>query len=141
MIKNNRGAALAYTVMLTLVIFTMCTAILTIMLAQINDSDIYKNNAERERVCTQIGEAYCGANGDNMAFLAALKEQEFTVEEDGGKITATRLEMTFMLDFNEDGGVKTLTVYNQNGSDIYLRVGITDNKVTEWTKGAADGDG
>ena len=146
--KHNRGAALAYTVMVMLIVFSVCTMVLTIMLSQVTDANVYSRNAERMRLSAQIGELFYGTKGDfegqtpdmgaSSEFYQALTKHEFrvSVNEDGTwEVTPeTESEQTFVLRFKRSGDEKLLTV--ASGSEIYLRVKLgTDGKITAWQKG------
>ena len=140
--KGNRGAALAYTIMLMLIVFSVCTMVLTIMLARVTETDLYARNAERERVCAQIGEIFRetkGEHGDGAEskFFTTLETRGLDVTISGETWTVTSGKTTYRLAFSADGGNNTLTVSSAGGSE-YLRVRLdSDGKITAWTKGAA----
>ncbi len=147
--KHNRGAALAYTVMVMLIVFTVCTMVLTVMLSEVTDTNVYGRNAERARLSAQIGELFYGTGGvfegspagmvSTSAFYAALTAHGFDARERGDgtwevSSDARGGRQTFVLTYSEDGDEKLLTV--GSGSEICLRVKLAaDGKIAAWQKG------
>ncbi len=142
--KHNRGAALAYAIMLTLVVFAVCTMVLTIVLSQVVDGNTYAVLAERERVCAQIGDLFHDAKGEHAgiggssevsAFKKALEAHGFAVEIEGENWTVKEGLQTFTLTFDDSVNTKTLTI--GRGGETYLTVCLdSDGKITAWQRGA-----
>lgn len=143
MIKNNKGAALAYTLMVMILIFAICMAITSVMLAQFASSERYSTSAETERIYMQIGEIFCASqDGDSnyAAFESALKDNNpnNSVEANGDGWLVLFDGQQFLLNFSQTETVSTLEIKNANGTKLYLTVGVSvaDGKIVEWTKGS-----
>lgn len=151
--KNNKGIALAYTLMMMLVVFAICAVITGVMVGHIVASNVYSQNAETERLYMQIGQLFHDAKGDLSTFEEKLKAAEFEVEtnaqsENEGTMPeneavwrATSGGYTFVLNLgtatdSEGLPVYTLNILNPAGTKVLLTVGIDkDGTITEWTKG------
>ncbi len=130
--NGQRGAALAYAVMLTVLVFAICTAVLTVMLSHTSDTRIYKNNSQTELICAQIGEIFYGAQGNSTDFKNKLKEQGFEVTT-GDKWTAEYEEQSFTLVFKEETPYKKLEIQNKGGTQTYLYVWLDTGKIVRWS--------
>lgn len=131
--NGQRGAALAYAVMLTVLVFAICTAVLTVMLSHTSDTRIYKNNSQTERICAQIGEIFYGAQGVQTVFKTKLEEQDFKVDPTGDKWTAEYEEQSFTLVFKEETPYKKLEIQNKGGTQTYLYVWLDTGKIVRWS--------
>lgn len=128
--NGQRGAALAYAVMLTVLVFAICMAVLTVMLSRTSDTRIYKNNSQTELICAQIGEIFYGAK-DSTDFEDKLEAQGFKVET-GEKWKAEYGEQSFTLVLSEAD--KKLEIQNKSGTQTYLCVQLGgDSKIVRWS--------
>lgn len=152
MIKNNKGVALAYTLMMMLFVFAICAVITSITLAQIANTNRYANHAATERIYLQIGEIFCAAYGDytieesepdtKSRFEVALNNASFTIDSSSDKWHVELDNHKFLLEFSTNTDVNELEIKNADGTKIYLTVGIkTNGQIVKWTKGTADGQG
>lgn len=153
--KNNKGVALAYTLMIMLLLFAICALITTITLARVAGTDNYSNRAEAERIYSQIGEIFCSVDGDYIPesgpaedesaqksrFKLALEAASFNVNSSSPKWSAELDSYKFLLELSTDKGVNKLIIKNANDTEIYLTVGVKDGHIVEWTKGTTDGQG
>lgn len=129
--NGQRGAALAYAVMLTVLVFAICMAVLTVMLSRTSDTRIYKNNSQTELICAQIGEIFYGAKGDSADFETKLEARGFEVET-GEKWKAEYGEQSFTLVLSEAD--KKLEIQNKSGTQTYLCVQLNDgNEIVRWS--------
>lgn len=131
--KNNRGVALAYTLMMMLLVFTICAVITTAMLSQLAYTDMYSDNAEIERISTQIGELFYISGGDSSSFESALSDNSVDKGEDGWIVEFD--EHRFLLCFNSTETAYTLEIKSSGGTTTYLTVCISGGEIVEWTKG------
>lgn len=133
--NGQRGAALAYAVMLTVLVFAICMAVLTVMLSRTSDTRIYKNNSQTERICAQIGEIFYGAKGNSADFEKKLGAQGFEVTvTTGDKWTAEYEEQSFTLVFKDETPYKKLEIQNKGGTQTYLHVWLNDgNEIVRWS--------
>ena len=131
--NGQRGAALAYAVMLTVLVFAICMAVLTVMLSHTSDTRIYKNNSQTERICAQIGEIFYGAKGNSTDFENKLNARGFEVTK-GDKWTAEYEEQSFTLVFDDaTPDQKKLEIQNKGGTQTYLYVWLDTGKIVRWS--------
>lgn len=143
--KNQKGIALAYTLMMMILVFSICMVITTIMLSQITYSNTYADRSETERICSQIGEIFYGVGGDytkeenDSPFEAALKTAGFEVASSQDEWTIKSDKKTFVLTLSTQEGINRLKITNAQKSRIYLVVAVSTNEqgthIIEWTKG------
>ena len=142
--KNNKGVALAYTVMIMMLVFTICAVIVAISISQITYSDLHSNITERDRICSQIGEIFLSADGDNARFKQALTSAEFKIEieEDTNEWIVESGNRKFMLSFapkahdaddNDDNVDDSVDDSSDEIQKFYLRIGNIGNTATYLT--------
>lgn len=135
--KNNKGAALAYTLMMMLLVFAICAVITSITLSQIAATDRYADNAETERIYLEIGEIFCSVGGDGNTFKSALGDVDDTSEE--WIVNRDNHQFLLVYFYSTESDTNKLIIKNAGGTKIYLTVGVKEGKIVEWTKGTADG--
>lgn len=136
--RKNKGIAMAYTIMIMLIVFSLCALITTITISSISYSDIYSIRSEEYLLISQIGEFYCANEGEkDDSFVHALKEYGFEVSEDW----AVRYDdKTFFLQFSdvtsENSIKKSLNIhYNETEFIITIRLNSNGTKnITRWIK-------
>lgn len=141
--SNNKGIALAYTLMMMLLVFAICAVITSIMLAQVASNNRYVNSAETESIYLKIGEIFCATQNDTDRndFASALQNNAFTItsETDSNEWNVEFADHKLVLVFSTDADTdrNNLKIKNAAGTKTYLTVGvgITDGKLKEWTKG------
>ena len=147
--KNNKGIALVYTVMIMLLVFAICMLITTIMLAQITYTNTYTDRAETERKYTQIGEIFYGCDGKyyneehvpdkaNSPFARALLKANFDIDDNRNpnwKVKSNSYE--FILEFTESENELILKIKDSN-QRIYLTVGLRfigdETELIKWNR-------
>lgn len=141
--KDKQGVALAYTVMITLLVFAMCALIATALLVRVEYAKFNYDRAKTQGDCAQIGELFWATHGDfsfdtadpsRLTLGKALQACGFSVDqrEDGTRV-AVRDEDIYVLNFS-DGDVTRLTV--SAGGKTCLCVGLdAAGNIAEWTNG------
>ncbi len=147
--KNNRGAALAYSLMLTMVVFSICAMVLTLALSQVTSSNTYAKTNELEDAYTRIGELYFefeasdhsdSFEGEVQSFMERIaKEEGYAVTQLSDATAPIKWlieseDHSFVLEFSlEENGAKRLTIKSKSENMIYLFVGISgDGKLIQW---------
>lgn len=148
--KNNRGAALAYSLMLTMVVFSICAMVLTLALSQVTSSNTYAKTNELEDAYTRIGELYFefeasdhsdSFEGEVQSFMARIANEEGYAVTQLSDATAPikwlieSEDHSFVLVFSLEEGTNTkrLTIKSKSENMIYLFVGISgDGKLIQW---------
>lgn len=142
--KNERGAALAYTLLTMMIVFTLCALLLTLALTQTQNTKNDRESLGREIAVMQIGEWFRGAKGEYenaggepSPFAEKLAGGGYSVEEKGsGEWLAVKEEEVFSLRFSSNGSSRRMTVGSASGGTIYLSVGLNgDGTLSEWSKG------
>lgn len=82
MIKNNKGIALAYTIMMMLLVFTICAVITSIAVSQATYSRLYSSSNETERIYTQIGEIFYNTCDEDLLDVTIGLEPDFLPHQD-----------------------------------------------------------
>lgn len=142
---DNKGAALAYSLMLTMVVFSICALVLTVMLSQIQSSDIYTDNARLESEYTQIGELYYSASGDRDKFGQLLGNSDYEVEVQDDNQWVLSGEYKLLLEFSTakdalSDTIARLTIMSLNKTP-YLTVGVNkEGQLIQWSKGKMEND-
>lgn len=131
--KNNKGIALAYTLMVMLLVFAICAVITSITLSQIAATDRYAASAETERIYLEIGELFCSVDGDEDSFKSALGNDVDDTSDEGWVVT--RDNHQFLLVCSTESETNKLVIQNAAGTKIYLTVGVKSGQIVEWTKG------
>lgn len=124
--SDNKGMALAYTILMMLVVFAICTAILTIMFAQVSYTDKYSKDAACQNAYLQIGEIFVSVNGNEARFKEALEEKYTKTDEN----SVTVDEFKFTLNLSQANTLKV----NKDGATC-LTVTVDSGTVTCWQDG------
>lgn len=141
--KNNKGIALAYTLMMMLLVFAMCAVITSIMLSQFNSTNLYSNNAETESIYLAIGEMFCASQNDvnpQVRFAQALRENDYNIissESDEWEVEFNDSVFKLIFSTDTDNDRNNLIIQNATGKKTYLTIGVAvaDGQLVEWTKG------
>lgn len=146
---DRKGVALGYALMLMILIFAICTIITLTALTQFSASKIRKDNLERDRLCSEMGELFQVTGGqyvpsENSPFGKALEEYGFGVEvnsEDSWNVKSEKFEFLLTFSTENEGKVRTLTVQNVKGKVTYLQVKLDENgNITAWTDTLKEGE-
>ncbi len=142
---GNKGATLAYTLILFVLIFAICALITTIVLAQNTYSDSYAKTSEISRDVNQIGDLFCDVSGDyffdgvsnaqNSPFALALLRAEIIITEYDDYWTASKNLNSYQLIFSTNASIRTMNIFNENILYLSVSIDISKNKILAFNKG------